>query len=446
MASVISLELNELSVDLVEKYVDDLDLRNFRRLFDDSRRYRTVAEQEFVNVEPWIQWVTVHTGLDFSEHGIFRLGDAVDAPYEQVWERVQRELRLSVGAVSPMNATALKERPSFFVPDPWTETEVHGSWDLRLLHRAVKAAVNSNAEGSFDLRSLIQLAAGASRNLDWRKLPDYVGLARRSRNRKWLRAGVLDHLLADTFQTQWLRHRPAYSSLFLNAAAHVQHHYMYNSPYYVGGQSNPAWYVAADMDPVGDLYQIYDAILGQIFRLCDAHDVRLLVTTGLAQVPNPEIVFYYRPLDHAGVLDTVGISGVTAVEPRMSRDFLVRFDSTQASAEAARILRSVTAEDGDALFTADERGDSLFVKVAYTREMAPGMSVTVGDRHIPDFAALFVHVSIENAIHTTYGSFFDCGKAPHPALESMPLASVFDHTLRAVREECAPEGVTTETA
>lgn len=446
MASVISLELNELSVDLVEKYADDLGLRNFQRLLGEHRRYGTVAEQEFVNVEPWIQWVTVHTGLDFSEHGIFRLGDVVDNPQEQIWERVQRELGLSVGAVSPMNATALVERPAFFVPDPWTEAEVHGSWDLKVLHRAVKTAVNNNAEGSFDLRSLVQLAAGAARNLDWRKLPEYVRLARRSGGRKWLKAGVLDHLLADTFQTQWLRHRPAYSSLFLNAAAHVQHHYMYNSPYYSGSQTNPAWYVAADVDPLEDVYRIYDDILGQIFRLCDAHGVRLLVATGLAQVPNPEIVFYYRPLDHAALLDVLGVRDVSAVEPRMSRDFLVTFDSAAACAEGARLLRSVTADDGSAVFTADERGDSLFVKVAYTSEMATGMSATVGDRHIPGFADMFVHVSIENAIHTTYGSFFDCGEPAEGDRETLPLPALFDYTFRAVQEECAPAGLAADPA
>ena len=437
MPGVISLELNEVSFDLVERYAEHLGLQSFQRLLDQHTRHRTVAEQEFVNVEPWIQWVTVHTGMDLSDHEIFRLGDAVDHRHEQIWERVQRELGLSVGAVSPMNAPALAEPPAFFVPDPWTPTEVTGSWDLKLLHQAVKTGVNNNAEGSFDVRSLLQLAAGAARNLDWRKLPEYVRLARRSGQRKWLKAGVLDHLLADTFQTQWLRHRPAYSSLFLNAAAHVQHHYMFNSEHYTGDQRNPAWYVAADVDPLEDIYRIYDAILGQIFRLCDAHDVRLLVLTGLSQVPNTEIVHYYRPVDHAALTNVLGLSGVRAVEPRMSRDFLVKFDSRTAADEGARLLRSVTADDGTAVFTADDRGDNLFVKVAYTKAMAPGMSASVGGRVIPRFADMFVHVSIENAIHTTYGSFFDCGTDEVGAPQEMPLTSLFDYTFWAVKESGA---------
>jgi hypothetical protein len=433
VSGVISLELNEVNFDLVEAYTPDSGLDNFRRLLDEYRRYRTEAEPEYENVEPWIQWVTVHTGLDLAGHGIFRLGDVVEHEHEQIWEKIERELGLTVGAISPMNArTSVKNSP-FFLPDPWTGTDVRGSWDLRALHSAVKQAVNDNAEGTVALRSLLNLAAGSVRNVRLTNLPEYVRLAWQSRGRKWLRAGILDKLLADTFVTQWLRHRPGYSSLFLNAAAHVQHHYMFNSPYYDGDQRNPDWYVPADVDPLADIYKVYDSILGEIFRLVDRHDARLLVTTGLSQVPNAEIIHYYRPLDHAALMRTLGLNGVTAVEPRMSRDFLLKFTSEQAVSEGAQLLRSVTTDDGAAVFAVDERGDDLFVQVAYTREMKPGMKASVQHRILDNFDRHFVHVSIENAIHTTFGTFIDCGEPSAPPVSTIPLPSLFDHTFSVVK-------------
>jgi hypothetical protein len=437
VAGVITLELNEVNFDLVERYTDDLKLDNFRRLLERYRRYRTEAERDYEHVEPWIQWVTVHTGMDLSRHGIFRLGDIVEHDYEQIWEKIERELGLTVAAVSPMNAKTSVEHSPFFIPDPWTGTEVRGSWDLRALHRAAKQAVNDNAEGAVGLRSLLDLVAGAARNVPIAELPGYVRLAAKSLGRKWLRAGVLDKLLTDTFVTQWQRHRPAYSSLFLNAAAHVQHHYMYNSPYYDGGHRNPEWYVAPDVDPLEDIYRVYDSILGRIFGLVDRNDLRLLVLTGLSQVANPEIVHYYRPCDHAGVMRTLGLEGMTAVEPRMSRDFLVTFTSPATAATGAEVLRSVKAEDGTAVFDVDLRADNIFVKVAYTHEMTRGMSASLNGRVIPDFDSQFVHVSIENAIHTTYGTFIDCGEPPATDVATIPLTNLFDHTFSVVKRTCA---------
>ena len=57
----------------------------------------------YEHLEPWIQWVTAHTGLDFAEHGVFRLGDIVARDLPQIWEQLE-EKGLRVGAICPMNA------------------------------------------------------------------------------------------------------------------------------------------------------------------------------------------------------------------------------------------------------------------------------------------------------------------------------------------------------
>lgn len=54
-------------------------------------------------LEPWIQWVTAHTGLTFEQHNVFRLGDIADKDIPQIWEYLETN-GISVGAVSPMNA------------------------------------------------------------------------------------------------------------------------------------------------------------------------------------------------------------------------------------------------------------------------------------------------------------------------------------------------------
>ena len=232
----------------------------------------------------------------------------------------------------------------------------------------------------------------------------------------------------------WMKSKPTYSSLFLNAAAHLQHHYMFNAKHYRGTNSNPPWYISAAEDPFEVLYAKYDEVLGWIRSLAEANGARLLVCTGLGQVPNPNVVFYYRPKQHGLLLERLGISGVTEVHPRMSRDFLVEFRDAGAAKAAEAVLLSVQTTNDEPFFAVDNRGSSLFVEVCYTRELHAGTEVRVGDRSLTGFSSLFAHVSIENAIHSPIGAFFDCSLPPAVDVDEVPLEFTHGYTLQAVRD------------
>ena len=72
---VLMLEFNELSPELMHRFITEGHLPNFKRLSDESLVYVTDAQEAQEVLEPWIQWVTVHTGLSYEEHGVFLLGD-----------------------------------------------------------------------------------------------------------------------------------------------------------------------------------------------------------------------------------------------------------------------------------------------------------------------------------------------------------------------------------
>src|SRR5690348_10736474 len=119
---LIFIELSEINFDLVRLYLDKYRDR-FPALRTLLSQHSTVtsAEEEYENLEPWVQWPSVHTGLSFNEHRIFRLGDVVESGAPQFFEQVERA-GYSVGAVSPMNAANRLQTPAYFVPDPWTRT------------------------------------------------------------------------------------------------------------------------------------------------------------------------------------------------------------------------------------------------------------------------------------------------------------------------------------
>src|SRR5688572_7063566 len=83
------LELNEINFEYLEAYIARGELPAFRDFFARHGYSETTSEQRYDELEPWIQWVTAHTGKSLSEHGVFRLGDIVDHDLPQIWERLE---------------------------------------------------------------------------------------------------------------------------------------------------------------------------------------------------------------------------------------------------------------------------------------------------------------------------------------------------------------------
>src|SRR6266436_3182624 len=98
----ILLEFNELCPSLLSRFLNEGVLPNFQRFYDTSAVYTTDAEEQFPNLEPWIQWPTVHSGMTFREHGIFHLGDGRTLRQKCVAELLS-EAGIPVGIFGSMN-------------------------------------------------------------------------------------------------------------------------------------------------------------------------------------------------------------------------------------------------------------------------------------------------------------------------------------------------------
>ena len=86
--NLLLIELNEINFEFVEKYIKLAKLPNFQKLLE-SGICRTSSENNYEELEPWIQWVSAHTGLDYSSHKIFRLGDIIHHSIPQIFEKVE---------------------------------------------------------------------------------------------------------------------------------------------------------------------------------------------------------------------------------------------------------------------------------------------------------------------------------------------------------------------
>lgn len=421
---LILLELNEINFDIVKKYIeaDSARFPSLKKLLA-AAHIRTRSENRYEELEPWIQWASVHTCKTYSDHGVFRLGDMVGSGVPQIFEQLE-QVGYKVGVISAMNAENRLKNPAYFIPDPWTQTPADSSWWSQSLGQAVSQVVNDNAKSRISAKSALQVVLGLLRFARLEHYQKYLSYIAASRRKPWLKALVLDLLLHDVHWTLFENKRPNFSTLFLNAGAHIQHHYFFNakpirkdSPI-----KNPTWYVAEEEDPLADVLGLYDMIVGEYFS---RNDTDVVLATGLAQKPYERIKFYYRLNNHTDFLRALGIK-FFAVYPRMTRDFLIEFQDAEESLAAQKVLASIRVDDeGDSLFgEIDNRGSSLFVTLTYPQEITPTTQYRLHDQKLPLMPEVSF-VAIKNGMHQEEGfAFFTSGVAPYAPIDKAHVSQL----------------------
>ena len=80
------IEWNEVNSDIVNKYLSRNRFDYLAKLFNFTT-VKTHSEDQYEKLEPWIQWVSVHTGETADEHGVFQLGDIDQCASKQIFEK-----------------------------------------------------------------------------------------------------------------------------------------------------------------------------------------------------------------------------------------------------------------------------------------------------------------------------------------------------------------------
>ena len=400
MKNLTLLELNEINFDYVQWYIDNgYSLPGFEWLMQQNP-IETFAEDKYEELEPWIQWPSVHTGKTFDEHQVFRLGDIVNTDHRQIFEEIEAR-GIRVGAISPMNAANNLTNPTYFIPDPWTKTKTSGSWLVERVSEAVSQTVNDNSGGRISVRSFLSIALAYIYLVPIKQKISLLKLAAKSKGKPWNKALFLDTFLYGLHKTLSSKTKTQFSTLFLNAGAHIQHHYFFNSPATGKTVSNPEWYIAASTDPFLEMLNSYDKILHDL----KANRAKFIVATGLSQKPFSQTKYYYRLKNHDAFLILIGLD-FKKVTPRMTRDFLIEFENDEAATNAAEKLAKIKVNNEDALFgEINNRGTELFVVLDYAAEVTNGTTISING--IEENLKPHVNfVAIKNGEHQSKGFVF----------------------------------------
>ena len=402
------IQLNEINFDLVDKYLKGSKKKflNLEFIKKNYNNFFTLAEDEYKNQEPWIQWASVQLGKDFDSHGIFRLGDITKhLKQKQIFETIE-DKGFKVGAISPMNAENRLKNPAYFIPDPWTETPSDDSEFSKRFSLLLKQSVNDNSSGKLSFRSLVTIFEIIFKTLHYRNTSFLISLIFSSIIKPWKKSLVLDFLIHLAHLHLYKKKKPNFSSVFLNAGAHIQHHYFYNTKFVDNLPKNPNWYIDPNSDPISDMLEVYDKILGDYVKLCK-NGKYLLIATGLRQVPYDLIKFYYRLKNHTNFLHKIGIKFLDVL-PRMTRDFEIIFETKNDFNIAKDILDNIFLNNNNTKIFGEieEREKSLFVTLTYPHEIKKEDYIIINNNLKLNFFNEVSFVAIKNGKHDQKGYGF----------------------------------------
>ena len=401
MKKLLLIELNEINFDFLQNYIKKYDLKQLRDIYD-LKKLETRSETEYDKLEPWIQWVSVHTGKNYNEHKVFRLGDINKYRGSQIFETIEK-MGYSVGAISPMNADMRMSKPDFFIPDPWTDSRTDGSFWSSKIHNVLKQVVNDNSEGKITLKSKFLLILALLKFAKPKNYIEYFCLAFGAFNgKKWNKALFLDLFICDMFLYLTSKNQTQFSTLFLNSFAHLQHHYFYNSEFYDGNNMNPKDHISQNYDPMKDGALFFNNRIKDLLTSLKGYE--FLIATGLSQVPYNGEKYYYRLKNHSNFLKLLKIDHIK-VNKRMTRDFEITFHSNKSRDYAFKVLKKMKINDIQVFQDIDIRDKSLFVTLSYSKKISKSDFFEVNNNKIFILDHI-ISVAFKNGEHCSTGYAF----------------------------------------
>lgn len=415
---VFLLELNEFSLPLLEEATCLWKLPHLAHLLR-LQRAKTHTEDAYESdfLEPWVQWVSAHTGLSSKEHRIKHLGDVPKQGTDQLWERLSDQ-GVTSGIWSPMNARRGRaEKCLFFLPDPWTASENAYPSDLNSFLDPLRYTSTNYLERS--PRILMQKMRGLWQVVRKRKLtrfclgqlPLLLWNALRFRGAHFVFIAFAEALSTELFLRYRAQYNPTFSLLFLNTLAHLQHHH-WHKPEVKGNTKLKA-----------GLQQI-DKMIGRILSSLEKNE-RLYVANALSQMnthsEKPWVL--YRQLNPSAFLRAVAIP-CEKVEPHMTHDAHLYFSSAEGCRYAFEQLTSARICEKPLFHVESYPQDprKLFYKLIFTDPAPLGAMFTMGGRSYR-FYDLFQEVVTRTGKHIQTADLLSTEALP-PQLKNHEIFSL----------------------
>ena len=433
--SVILLEFNELAQPLMQRFMREGRLPNFQRLYGESQVYVTDAEERAPYLNPWIQWITVHSGLPYSEHGIFHLGDGHKLGKKCLWD-VANDAGLKSWVCGSMNIRYDRPMNGWILPDPWTVEARPCPETLNRYFKFVQTHVQEHTNERVPLTVgdyLGFLGFMAGHGLSAATVAAVVRqlVSERMDGTRWKRATIMDKLQFDLFRWYHRKERPNLCAFFLNSTAHFQHMYWreFEPEHFKVKPSAEERMKYRDAILFG--YQEMDRLLARFYELVD-ENTTLVFVTGFSQQPclayeDQGGKSFYRPRDLGQFVKFAGVTAAFSVSPVMSEQFHIFFQDEGEARKAFELLRSLRV-DGKPALHLDCKGAAVFAGCSIFEALGRDAVLTKGaaGEKAPFFEVFYQVEGMKSGMHHPDGMLWirhpDCSHRVHD--RKVPLTDI----------------------
>jgi hypothetical protein len=431
------LEFNELTPALMDRFIAEGQLPNFARMRDAAVDCLTDAQEAAPYLEPWIQWVTVHTGLSYAEHKCFNLNDGGSLNAKRIWDLVGEAGGTSwiCGSInSAFDGSIFK---GHFLPDPWSVAAAdHPAGYFKAYSDVVRPFVQEHSGrpdvSTIDMARFARFMIRNGLNIETVTATIRQLAGERAASTKWRRALILDRLQWDLFRHIYRRSRPDFATFFLNSTAHFQHfHWREMEP-----ETFAIRPTEHDRETYADAilagYRNMDRIVGDAMRLA-GEDSAVVMCTALSQ--QPMLTFestggkqIFRHRDVGQLLKFAGVNEPCTYAPVMSQEFLLHCDSERDAHTIADKLRGLVLEDGRQIMWATPTGTKVDAGCNVYSDPGPALVRSPMSNDAVRFVDLFYPLeSLRSGMHSPEGLFWV--KAPGLAARKVdrpvPLTDIF---------------------
>ncbi len=440
---VILLEFNELCPPLLDKFMQEGHLPNFKKLHDSASCYVTDANCDVEYLEPWVQWVTLHTGLPFEKHKVFRLGQANNLEHDSIWDVLSKKGKASWLCGSMNSKYDSTDSNIMALPDPWSIDATASPSELQPFYHFVRANVQEHTNENFSLSATdhIKFLGFMMRHgLSFSTLRRLVSMVMKTLLRsgdRWKKAVILDWLQLDVFAHIYKKKQPAFATFFSNSTAHFQHKFWR----YMEPEKFPMKSSEEDIAQYGHAilyaYKNHDALIGKVFNLAD-ENTTIILSSALSQQPYIEKdeeggKRFYRPHDMSKLPDIFGLTGVEKVGPVMSHQFHLICDSESDAKSNFDKLNSLTYM-GSPLFSLRLEGQDVFGGCRHYSTVAEGEVFQVDGKELNFLDVFYLADNLKSGMHHPHGVFWAYHKERNHSLADAPIK--LEATTPLILQEC----------
>lgn len=388
----------------MDRFITQGHLPAFKKLRDQSIVCISDADEKAPELEPWIQWVTLHTGLPYEDHRVFDLGDGVDLKAKRTWD-VVADAGLRAWVCGSMNSAVNTDKPDnlYILPDPWSPgMDPHPSKMFMSFFHVVRSYVQEYTRdkppitrADFARFGAFMVQNGLSAKTVTAAMQQLLG-ERFHPGSRWRRAAILDRLQWDIFRQFHRKIRPAFSTLFLNSTAHYQHYYWRNMDPEAFSLRDSSERQTEYQDAILFGYKCMDKIVAECMDF--APDATIVLATALSQQPLAKYdglggkqIFKVTDINRLAKL--AGVSAPFDYAPVMAEQFHMIFKTQAEAKQALEALEALRTSEREQIMYVRLEGDRIFGGCQITATPSDTVTVVSGvSNETPNFSDLFYPV------------------------------------------------------